>query len=287
MYQQRKAFTLVEMLVVIGIIAILIAVLMPALNKARAMAQAVQCGSNLHQIYLSYCEYQVEYKGYYPALSGYQGWGTAQGLPAAQTPNDFDQVNDGIAVMQTYMAKTGKQAMWLCPSDTYTTNTLTNTDMRRISYYPNRSAWYGAAAIPPNPTSFYTTDNNPRDVRCIRPNVLRCAPNTVSFGSGPADIVMLAEGWFNGSSEIFYQGATPSEYQFAYDSAGFRGRCIPNSQSSLYGNGDALVFRHYADYTGANALYFDGHVARVLVTNVQTAYKTMLTYPDQFTHPLN
>ncbi len=74
---KQKGFTLIELLVVIAIIALLMAILMPALNRTRDQAKVVICQSNLHQWGSIFLMYTNDNDGYF--LTGYyEGGHTAQ-----------------------------------------------------------------------------------------------------------------------------------------------------------------------------------------------------------------
>jgi prepilin-type N-terminal cleavage/methylation domain-containing protein/prepilin-type processing-associated H-X9-DG protein len=107
--QQSRGFTLVELLVVIGIIAVLIAILLPALTKARQQAARVACMSNQRQLITGATAYMVHNKGRFP----YQ-----PAAPRAVTPwLDDTHANWGPNWAYTLHKFLKHQAVYLCPGN--------------------------------------------------------------------------------------------------------------------------------------------------------------------------
>jgi len=248
MKRTKSAFTLVELLVVIGIIGLLVAILMPALSKAREAANTIKCSSNLRQLGLAMTMYTTEYKGMLPyPTTTFPASGVGQGenynwyncvdryLKALQ-----DETNrTGVASGRTY--KTYKQCVVYdefpgnrtgAGQDTLKEFARTykmNTHLRRVDLF-NTSV--PPVASPPK-----------RGVPC-KINDIRKPAETVLVGDGQS------------LDQAGYYASQAESGQFAMDI----------NDTSLGTAGPAL--RHRG---GANICFVDGHVTRVVLPTISRA----------------
>lgn len=86
-HRKPRAFTLVELLVVIGIIAVLVAILLPALARAWATAKTTACASNLREIGTAFRMYANDYRDNYPDKFAMGNWGFRR-RPGLRNPSD-------------------------------------------------------------------------------------------------------------------------------------------------------------------------------------------------------
>jgi prepilin-type N-terminal cleavage/methylation domain-containing protein/prepilin-type processing-associated H-X9-DG protein len=131
---RRRGFTLVELLVVIGIIALLISILLPSLNRARENAKQVQCLSNLRQLGIAFVMYSQNNKGYYPK-SAAVGTPTSDDFIYWQTGRDFNE-----SAIAPHLAKPLSKGYFICPSDDVNNRRYTASGGFRYSYSMNK--WF-------------------------------------------------------------------------------------------------------------------------------------------------
>jgi prepilin-type N-terminal cleavage/methylation domain-containing protein/prepilin-type processing-associated H-X9-DG protein len=128
-FTQKRAFTLIELLVVMSVISLLIALLLPALSRAREAAQNAQCLSNVKQLTTASLNYTIDNKTYFAP------WGTREDW--AIMPQSIYNIGKSVWVSRDYNG-----ALWM---DTIWANYL-NKNIR-VMECPNQETARGSGAI--------------------------------------------------------------------------------------------------------------------------------------------
>jgi prepilin-type N-terminal cleavage/methylation domain-containing protein/prepilin-type processing-associated H-X9-DG protein len=205
-----RGFTLIELLVVIAIIAILAAVLLPALVRAREAAQRASCTNNLRQIGLAFIMYAEEH-GHYPAAED----------PVSRDPWIWLWMGRGWRpVLEEYVPRGEEEGVFWCPSDTRSTSIYDST-----SYAYSMSFYYSPDRINQmeDVTDCYLLpgeEEPPLEVQHFGPADVQYPSKKIIAGEWYANHAAFAtdRGWFgDGGKRLFLFADGHVEYLDAAD----------------------------------------------------------------------
>ncbi len=203
MRTRKRGFTLIELLVVIAIIAILVSLLLPAVQQAREAARRTQCKNNLKQLGLAVHNYHDVFNrfppGYTqanlpaatgPGLGGFQGTSVFCAiLPYIEQTNlynTFDQSvpRRNIATTPGVLSGTVVQA-FLCPSDAGIGNGLDTFTAATPTQYYGRTNYRANGGSRP---IFATSSTNDGVFMCVGPGARKAASAQTGFCTSMRDI---------------------------------------------------------------------------------------------------
>lgn len=166
---RTKAFTLIEMLVVIAIIAILAAMLMPVLHQGQARAQRIWCESNLKQIGLAYHAFANDHSGKFPIeVSTNEGGSMEYVQNGLSTPGVF---YTAFRTFQTLSNELVKPEMVICSTDMRSAATnYSSMQNTNVSYF------VGANGTFDKPETILAGDRNLANNMFQVPTVLQAGP---------------------------------------------------------------------------------------------------------------
>lgn len=134
---RARAFTVIEMLVVLAIIALLISLLMPMLAQGRERAKQVKCASNLRQIYLSgVMGYVMDHDGWLPAPRHCEG---PNYLYWPRVLKDYCGIAANHGSAGAIDLSEARRTIYICPSDEKTSGAPSSAFWAPTSYGINRA----------------------------------------------------------------------------------------------------------------------------------------------------